>query len=196
MAHDRLIDPALLTLSPDLIRRAAHTLPASPLYPLVRQHFAGLCDDSADLPADASARLGKATVHLVAALITTAVGDPRRHEALGDSLLLRITLYIDSHLADPELSAGQIAVAHNVSLRHLYRAWARSDHGIPLAEWILRWRLDRARGQLTDRDPAEMTIAAIARGNGFTNPSHFARKFRQAFETTPREWRRISREGR
>lgn len=64
-----------------------------------------------------------------------------------------------------------------------------------LAEWILRRRLDRAHGQLADFDPGEMTIAAIARGNGFTNPSHFTRQFRYAFATTPREWRRISREG-
>jgi AraC-like DNA-binding protein len=41
-----------------------------------------------------------------------------------------------------------------------------------------------------------MTIAAIARGNGFANASHFTRQFRHAFETTPREWRRISREDR
>jgi AraC family transcriptional regulator, positive regulator of tynA and feaB len=191
-----VIDPALLTLPVDLIRQAAHTLPASPLYPLVRQHFVGLCDDPRDLPPDASARLGRATAQLVAALITTAVGDSRRREALGDSLLLRITMYIDDHLADPELSAGQIAAAHSVSLRQLYRVWARSDHGVPLREWILRRRLERARGQLNDCNPVEMTIAAIARGNGFPNASHFARQFRQAFETTPREWRRISREGR
>jgi AraC family transcriptional regulator, positive regulator of tynA and feaB len=189
-----VIDPALLTLPVDLIRRAAHTLPGSPLYPLVRQHFASLCDDSRDLPADASGRLGRATAQLVAALITTAVGDVRRQEALGDSLLLRITMYIDAHLADPGLNAGQIAVAHSVSLRQLYRVWARSDHGVPLGEWILRRRLERARGQLNDCDPAEMTIAAIARSNGFTNASHFTRQFHRAFETTPREWRRVSRE--
>jgi AraC family transcriptional regulator, positive regulator of tynA and feaB len=191
-----VIDPALLTLPTDLIRRAAHTLPASPLYPLVRQHFASLCDDSWGLPPDASARLGRATAQLVAALITTAVGDFRCHDALGDSLLLRITMYIDAHLADPGLTAGQIADAHCVSLRQLYRVWGRSDHGVPLGAWILRRRLERARGQLNDCDPLEMTIAAIARGNGFTSASHFARHFRQAFETTPREWRRISREGR
>jgi transcriptional regulator GlxA family with amidase domain len=104
-------------------------------------------------------------------------------------------MYIDARLADPGLSAGQIAAAHSLSLRQLYRVWSRSDHGVPLADWILRRRLERARGQLTDCDPVQLTIAAIARRNGFANASHFARQFRQAFETTPREWRRISREG-
>jgi AraC family transcriptional regulator, positive regulator of tynA and feaB len=122
-----LIGPALLTLPADLIRRAAHALPASPLYALVQQHFASLCDDSRDLPADVSARLGRATAQLVAALVTTAVDDSRRHEALGDSLTLRITMYTDAHLADSGLSAGQIAAAHSMSLRQLYRVWTRSD---------------------------------------------------------------------
>jgi AraC-like DNA-binding protein len=49
--------------------------------------------------------------------------------------------------------------------------------------------------QLTDLDPDKMTIAAIAYGNGFTSASHFTRRFRQMSGTTPREWRRISREG-
>lgn len=194
--HTALVmDPALLTLPTELIRRAAHTLPSSPLYPLVQQHFVNLCDDSGDLPPAASARLGRATAQLLAALITTAVGDFRRHDSLGDSLLLRITMYIDAHLVDPGLSAGQIATAHSVSLRQLDRVWAQSEHGIPLGEWILRRRLERARGQLSDSYPGEMTIAGIARGNGFTNASHFTREFRQAFETTPREWQRISLDG-
>ncbi len=191
-----LVDQALFTVPVDVVRRAAHALSASPLYPLVRQHFAILCDDSLDLPPDASTRLGRAAAQLTAALVLTAVGDAHSREALDNSLLLRITLYIDAHLADPGLSAEQIAAAHNISSRQLYRVWARADYGVPLAEWTLRRRLERARDQLTDCDPAELTIAAIARGNGFANASHFARQFRQAFKMTPREWRRVSREDR
>jgi AraC family transcriptional regulator, positive regulator of tynA and feaB len=190
-----LVNQDLFTVPIDDIRRAAHSLAASPLYALVQQHFAILCDDSLDLPPDAAARLGRAAAQLTAALVLTAISEAHGRAALDDSLLLRITLYIDDHLADPGLSAEQIAAAHSISLRQLYRVWARADHGVPLAEWTLRRRLERARAQLTDRAPAELTIAAIARGNGFANASHFSRQFRQAFEMTPREWRRVSREG-
>jgi AraC family transcriptional activator of tynA and feaB len=190
-----LIDPALLTLPVELIRSAAHSLPASPLYPLVRQHLTTLCDDSRDPPPEASARLGRAASQLVAALITTAVSDVRQHETLNETLLQRIIMYIDAHLPDPSLSADQIAAAHNISLRQLYRVWASSGHSIPVAEWILQRRLGRARDQLTDLDPDKMTIAAIAYANGFASASHFTRRFRQMSGTTPREWRRISREG-
>lgn len=189
-----LIDPALLTLPVDLIRSAAHTLSASPLYPLVQQHFARLGDGSLDLPPEVSARLGRATTQLVAALVTTAVSDSHR-QALEDTLLPRITMYVDAHLGDPALDADQIAAAHSVSVRQLYRVWALSGRDLPVTGWILRRRLERARSQLTDLDPGQATIAAIARGNGFANASHFTRRFREAFETTPREWRRVSRDG-
>ena len=191
-----LIDPALLTLPVEVIRSAAHSLAASPLYPLVRQYLSTLCDDSHDLPPEVSARLGRATAQLVAALITTAVSDGRQYEVLNETLLQRIVMYIDAHLSDPSLNADQIAIAHNVSLRHLYRVWASSGSGVPVIEWILQRRIERARGQLTDLDPGKMTIAAIARGNGFTSASHFTRRFRQSCGQTPRDWRRVSREGR
>lgn len=191
-----LVDPALLTLPVDLMRTAAHSLAASPLYPLVQQHFTALCDSSKDLSPEASARLGRATAQLVAALITTAVGDGRQYEALSNTLLQRIVMYIDAHLSDPSLSADQIAATHNISLRQLYRMWGSSGHGTPVAEWILQRRLERARDQLTDLDPGKISIAAIAHGNGFASASHFTRRFRQMSGTTPREWRHISREGR
>ena len=189
-----LIDPGLLALPVDLVRRAAHTLPASPLYPLVRQHFASLHLDLVDLPADASLRLGRATVQLVAALVSTAVGDARQHEALADSLPARITMYIDAHLTDASLGAERIAAAHHVSVRHLYRTWARCEHGVPLAEWILRRRLERARDRLADRRAQETTIAGLARDHGFSNASHFTRQFRRAFGMTPRDWRHLAQD--
>ena len=172
------------------------SLAASPLYPLVRQHFTTLCADSAHLPPEVSARLGRATIQLVAALIASAVGDTRQRDALNETLLQRVTMYIDARLSDPGLTADQIAAAHGVSLRQLYRVWASSGHGVPVAEWIVQRRLGRARDQLTDFDPGKMTIAAIAHGNGFASASHFTKRFRQLSGTTPREWRRISREGR
>ena len=187
-----LMDPVLLALPVNLVRQAAHTLPASPLYPLVRRHFASLHLDLVDLPADASLRLGRATVQLVAALVSSAVGDARQHEALADSLQVRITMYIDEHLADAALGAEQIAAAHNVSVRQLYRIWSRCDHRVPLAEWILRRRLERAWDQLADARARQTTIAGVARDNGFTNASHFTRQFHRAFNLTPRDWRQLS----
>jgi AraC-like DNA-binding protein len=116
-------------------------------------------------------------------------------QALNDTLALRVSRYIDTSLADPALGPEQIAAAHSISVRQLYRVWRMSGHDLPLTEWILHRRLEHARAQLTDLGPGT-TIAAIARGNGFATASHFARRFRQAYTTTPGEWRRLSRDGR
>ena len=35
----------------------------------------------------------------------------------------------------------------------------------------------------------DLTVAAIGRANGFTDPTHFARRFRAAYGETPRDWR-------
>ncbi|MFC7258446.1 helix-turn-helix domain-containing protein [Streptomyces lutosisoli] len=34
------------------------------------------------------------------------------------------------------------------------------------------------------------TIGSVARAGGFTDPSHFTRRFKEAYGVTPQEWRR------
>jgi len=189
-----LIDPTLLALPMDVLRKAAPGLRASPVYGLVRAHFVGLCNTPTDLPADAAASVGLATVQLIRALITTSIDDPRRAEAMHDTEAVRITMFIESLLHDPTLSVERIAAAHNVSARQLYNIWARSGNETTIAEWIMHRRLERARRSLADADP-RVSIAAVARASGFTNMSHFSQRFRKAFQTTPREWRDLRRVG-
>ncbi|MFD0475165.1 AraC family transcriptional regulator [Nonomuraea thailandensis] len=51
----------------------------------------------------------------------------------------------------------------------------------------------RRRPPRPDRpEHAHRTIDAIARTWGFTSPAHFARRFRQAYGSTPRTWRAAS----
>ena len=182
-----LIDPNQLSLPGDVIRSAAPSLEASPLYGLVRAHFANLCQNSVDLPPAAAAMVGRATVQLIRALIATAVDDVRQHEALYATQLLRITMYIDAHLHDQKLNADQIAAAHNISTRQLYNVWNRAGRGATLSQWIIQRRLERARNQLTDLDPQLATIGAIAHSCGFANMSHFSRGFNR-----PTEYRRAN----
>ena len=53
--------------------------------------------------------------------------EARTREAMADSLSTRITMYLQQHLADPDLSPARIARAHNISVRHLYNIWADRD---------------------------------------------------------------------
>jgi AraC family transcriptional activator of tynA and feaB len=188
-----LIDSRQLGLPMDAIRSAGPSLRASPLYELVQAHFMRLCEIQADLPPVAAAMLGQATVQLVRALIATAADDIRQDEALHATLLLRITMYIDAHLHDRELNADRIAAVHNISSRQLYNLWARAGYDLTPSQWIIERRLERARNQLTDLDPQVTTVAAIAHGCGFSNTSHFRRRFRAAYGVPPHEWRIASR---
>jgi AraC-like DNA-binding protein len=134
--------------------------------------------------------VGQATVELVRALITTAAPDgPGADDAPGHLLNLRVTRYVEEHLADPRLDAEQIAGAHHISIRQLYSIW--SAHDLTLAQWIIHQRLERARNQLKDRGQA-LTVAAVGRQCGFTDISHFCRRFREAYGMSPGEWRQHS----
>lgn len=176
-------------VSVDTVRAAAPVLASSPVYELVRQHFSGLFATTRRLPTQPQLLTGQATVSLVRALLTTAAQTRDRDETMDSSLDLRICLYIDAHLPDQGLSAERIAATHHISLRHLYTTWAASDHDLSLGQWIIRRRLERARGELAATTAA---IATVAHRSGFTDTSHFSRRFRETFGTSPREWRRTN----
>ncbi|WP_307679960.1 helix-turn-helix domain-containing protein [Streptomyces sp. V4I2] len=60
----------------------------------------------------------------------------------------------------------------------------------------MRRRLESARSDLAALGHSHRTIDAVARSWGFTNPTFFSRRFREAYGTTPSQWRRLSQQGR
>jgi AraC-like DNA-binding protein len=186
-----VIDYDRLGMSADAARAAGTRLASSPLYGLVRAHFAGLREAVNGLrSSSARAMIGQASTELVRALLTTAAPGQTGQDEQHRSLPLRLTRYVEDHLTDPQLDAERIAAQHNISVRHLYNIW--SEHELTLAQWIIRQRLERARRELTDHGRA-MTVSTVARRCGFTNIAHFGRRFRAAYGISPGEWRESSR---
>ncbi|WP_299959125.1 helix-turn-helix domain-containing protein [uncultured Modestobacter sp.] len=179
-----------LALPVDVVRRAVPRLRASPLHDLVRQHLEEVCGRAEQLAGDpGAASLGTATAELVRALIVSAAGGVRDREAVREeTLLTRVRTYVGQHLTNPALTPATIAAAHNVSLRQLYRLF--SDAGLSLEQEVIGQRLELARAQLVSPAGRRRSIAATARACGFTDASHFARRFRQAFGVSPQEWQR------
>jgi AraC-like DNA-binding protein len=183
-----VLDNGPLGLPVDLVRAAVGRLPASPLYDLFRSHLGSLRPDHEELRAGpAGVALGASSVELVRALIATAAepsapGDAHAH----DILRTRVVDYIERHLPDSDLGAERIARAHHISVRQLYAVWSVSP--VPLREWIIRTRLERARRELTSR--TSLPVAAVAGRCGFADVTHFARRFRDAYGMAPGEWRR------
>ncbi len=105
----------------------------------------------------------------------------------GNSLEASVLTFVRQRLTDPELSARQIADAHAISVRYLYKILSGS--GISLGAWIRDQRLELCRVALEDDGERDRTIAAIAHGAGFGDLTHFSRAFKKAYGVTPRDYR-------
>jgi AraC-like DNA-binding protein len=97
--------------------------------------------------------------------------------------------YIDEHLTDPALGAGQVAAAIGISERQLSRVFAADGTSIP--RHILSRRLQLARAilsgevlsgeALSGEAGTGETVADVAAQCGFTSVTYFSRVFRSHF---------------
>lgn len=103
------------------------------------------------------------------------------------SLRTRIRHYIDNNLRNPMLSNTHIANAMGISLRYLHKLNESGEETIRAL--IVRKRLERAHGLLTDAAYAGHSIEQIAFHTGFSSASHFSRSFKRHFGLNPSEIR-------
>ena len=88
--------------------------------------------------------------------------------------------------AEPELGMSDVAAAVGLSARSCYAALEIAE--LNFSELLAGTRLDRARELLRQQPKASVLDVALA--VGFTDLSHFNRRFRARFGLTPREARR------
>jgi AraC-like DNA-binding protein len=183
-----------LGLSHDLICDASSRLHTSPIYELMVNHITGLTRHANELSTGpAASELGTVSVELARALVASAAHETRyRRDALAITLLTQVRGYIRQHLAEPDLTPESIAAAHNVSVRYLYKACAAADFS--LHRWITSQRLQGAREELAEPASQHRSIAMVAQRWGFSNPTHFSRRFRASYGISPRDWRQTADE--
>lgn len=117
-------------------------------------------------------------VHLLARY--RAAGPPRFTTGLSSSQLGRVTEYIETSL-DQDLSLLRLARVAGVSVSH-FRALFRRSMGLPVHEYVIQRRVERARSLLLlgDRPASEVALEA-----GFSHQSHMARCMRRVLGVTP-----------
>jgi AraC-like DNA-binding protein len=136
-------------------------------------------------------------VDLVAVLLTGPASIPAAaHRAAA-------RCYIEEHLTDPNLGAGQLAAAIGVSERQLSRVFAADGTSIP--RHILSRRLQLARSILSSQAVSSEaltgeavssgartgeTVADVAAQCGFTSVTYFSRVFRSHFGVRASDVRR------
>lgn len=182
------VDYDRLDLPMDVIRDAMPNLLASPIYSLVRDHFAHLMTHAdAVAGSGAAASVGAASIELMRALIVTAADDARAREMLHRSLPDRIDAYIAHHLKDADLTPARIAKENALSLRQLYRLY--EHRGLSLEATIVEQRLRGAHAAITSGAAGAFSIGELAGAWGFRSPSHFSERFRKRYGITPRQLR-------
>jgi AraC family transcriptional regulator, positive regulator of tynA and feaB len=106
--------------------------------------------------------------------------------------LLRLKSAVDAGLCDPELRPQMVAAAAGVSVR--YANALLSHEETSLARYIQSQRLQRCRSALGDPAHAHRTIGEIAFCWGFSDLSHFGRRFKAEYGRLPSDYRREMRE--
>jgi AraC family transcriptional activator of tynA and feaB len=101
---------------------------------------------------------------------------------------LNVRAAIDARLADPTLDAATVAGAAGVSVRYANAVLAQDDTSI--MRLIQAKRLTRCRKALEDPSQAHRMISEIAYGWGFTDMTHFGRRFKTAYGLLPSDCRR------
>lgn len=115
--------------------------------------------------------------------------------SLGSSArsLIRMRLHaaVEEMLADPGLNTEAVAAAVGVSTRHANAILA--DEATSLGRLIQARRLARCREALEDPNQMHRTVSEIAYGWGFSDMTHFGRRFRFAYGMLPSACRRQTR---
>ena len=90
--------------------------------------------------------------------------------------------YIDMHLAEASLSAGQVAGAVSVSRATLYRQF-EEEGGV--ASFIRARRLERAFALLASEPVSRGRVGQVSEQVGFADSFHFSRAFKRTFGFNP-----------
>lgn len=149
---------------------------------LSRQLVLGCMQDS-----QMSAPESEAILNAVATLLRPALVDRVVEEDRHPRSFNRTLVFIDTHIQSPQLRPEWIAGELGVSVRSLYRMFARQ--GLVVAQYIKHRRLDLCAQALRSA-PERQKLATIGYDWGFSDHSHFSTAFKSRFGVSPSEYRK------
>jgi AraC family transcriptional regulator len=117
---------------------------------------------------------------------TLAADQERQSGRLTDRWLRQVFSYIEENLSQ-DMSLGEIAAVAGVSVSHL-KALFRKSVGLPVHQYVIRRRLERARLLLAE---GKLPISQVAFETGFAHQSHLARHMRRVLGVSPRTLREM-----
>lgn len=104
-----------------------------------------------------------------------------------DATALALRRTVHERLREPGLTVAAVAGAVGISERYVHKLFERS--GATFSDYVMGRRLDGAAADLKDPALGGREIGTIAFDWGFSDLSHFTRRFKQRFGCRPRDWR-------
>lgn len=104
--------------------------------------------------------------------------------------LVRLKATIERLLTEPGLKPDRAAAEAGISVRYANALLAEEHTSIE--RFISERRLERCRNALEDRTQAHRSISEIAFNWGFSDLSHFGRRFKERYGLTPTDYRRFA----
>ncbi len=146
-----------------------------------------VADHTHAAPGPLAALIGKAAL-LRFLLLAHAGFSGGGSPSAGDSRLTRALAWINEHHRDPDLTVADLAHAAGLSAEHLGRLFHRAYKLSPM-QYVLRLRLERARGLLAKTDLGVKEIASLV---GFRDPGYFSRRVSRSTGSPPSRLRNDS----
>lgn len=197
----READMALvLGLAPGLLDAVAEELDLDPRRVEIRNHFqirdAQLEHIAWALKAQAESNEPCERLYLDSLAVSVAVrlvtcyssvaerAEKQQNGRVPDRRLRQVLAYIEDNIAR-DVSLAELAAVAGLSVSH-FKSLFRSAVGVPVHQYLIRRRIERAKTLLGER---KLSIAEIALETGFAHQSHLARHMRRLLGVSPKALR-------
>jgi AraC family transcriptional regulator, positive regulator of tynA and feaB len=167
--------------------------PAEAEHGLASAFLAMLPDYAGQLGTVAIETVKNQTLDLIAVSLAKTQERPRPYlSSAKASALLNVRAAIEARLTDPGLDAETVAAAAGVSVRYANALLAQE--GTSIVRLIQSRRLACCHRALQDPLQAHRNVSEIASAWGFSDMTHFGRRFKTAYGVLPSELRRLSKQ--
>lgn len=155
------------------------------MYAVLGSFLGSMAEQLPSLPNGVGQSLSETVLGLLASCMATHQSQEAEACSLPSVLRARVRQYVQTHLADTDLSIDGIAQAMRCSKRYLHRVF--EDENI---SWYFIWqtRLERCQQEIRERAAERPMVSQIAFAWGFNSSAHFCRMFKKQFGETPSEY--------
>jgi AraC-like DNA-binding protein len=162
--------------------------PSEPEHNLTSAFLAMLPTYADTLSSAAADTVRDHALDLIAVSLAKAIDGERPRVSSARSLaMISVRAAIEARLTDPALDPETVAGAAGISVRYANAVLAEDDTSI--MRFVQARRLERCRRALKDPSQTHRMVSEIAYGWGFSDMTHFGRRFKAAYGLLPSEYR-------